>query len=78
MAISYAARYAIVSNHLTAVQTASTPVPTFFRAKSVRTGIPDNIGSKKSGNAGGGGLYNVSRCGSNNQISAIAQGGTGY
>ena len=51
----------VVSNHLTAVQTAPTPVPTVFRAKIVRTGIPDTLGSKKSGNGGGGGLYSVSR-----------------
>ena len=51
----------VVSNHLTAVQTAPTPVPTFFRAKSVGNACPDNLGSKKSGNGGGGGLYSVSR-----------------
>ena len=51
----------VVSNHVTAVQTAPTPVPTFFRAKIVKTGIPDTLGSKKSGNGGGGGLYSVSR-----------------
>ena len=39
-----------------------TPVPTFFRAKIVGTGTPDNVGSKKSSNGGGGGLYSVSRC----------------
>ena len=42
-----------------AVQTAPTPDPTFFRAKSVGNTCRDNLGSKKSGIGGGGGQYRL-------------------
>ena len=55
--------YGFRTNPLYAFKTVRpTPVPTFFRAKIVGTGTPDNVGSKKRSNGGGGGLYSVSRC----------------